>query len=98
MPLLGVLPGTGGLTRVVDKRKVRRDRADVFATRPEGLKGRAAVDWRLVDEAIPRSRFDETVRERARQAAPSRPVRAKAVSPSRCSNPGSPRTASRTGT
>ncbi|MGH3382264.1 MAG: 2,3-epoxybenzoyl-CoA dihydrolase [Actinoallomurus sp.] len=69
VPLLGVLPGTGGLTRVVDKRKVRRDRADVFATRPEGLKGRAAVEWRLVDEAIPRSRFAETVRERARQAA-----------------------------
>jgi benzoyl-CoA-dihydrodiol lyase len=69
VPLLGVLPGTGGLTRVVDKRKVRRDRADVFATRPEGLKGRAAVEWRLVDEAIPRSRFEETVRERAREAA-----------------------------
>jgi len=69
VPLLGVLPGTGGLTRVVDKRKVRRDRADVFATRPEGMKGRAAVEWRLVDEAIPRSRFEETVRERARQAA-----------------------------
>jgi benzoyl-CoA-dihydrodiol lyase len=69
VPLLGVLPGTGGLTRVVDKRKVRRDRADVFATRPEGLKGRAAVEWRLVDEAVPRSRFEETVRERARQAA-----------------------------
>jgi len=69
VPLLGVLPGTGGLTRVVDKRKVRRDRADVFATRAEGLKGRAAVEWRLVDEAIPRSRFEETVRERARQAA-----------------------------
>src|SRR3954468_15366617 len=69
VPLLGVLPGTGGLTRVVDKRKVRRDRADVFATRAEGLKGRAAVEWRLVDEAIPRSRVEETVRERARQAA-----------------------------
>ncbi|MCW2944210.1 MAG: benzoyl-CoA-dihydrodiol lyase [Actinoallomurus sp.] len=69
VPLLGVLPGTGGLTRVVDKRKVRRDRADVFATKAEGLKGRTAVDWGLADEAIPRSRFDETVRERARQAA-----------------------------
>jgi benzoyl-CoA-dihydrodiol lyase len=69
VPLLGVLPGTGGLTRVVDKRRVRRDRADVFATKPEGLKGRAAVEWGLVDEAVPRSRFDETVRERARQAA-----------------------------
>src|SRR3954471_12367223 len=69
VPLLGVLPGTGGLTRVVDKRKVRRDRADVFATRPEGVKGRAAVEWRLVDEAVPRSRFEQTVRERAREAA-----------------------------
>jgi benzoyl-CoA-dihydrodiol lyase len=69
VPLLGVLPGTGGLTRVVDKRRVRRDRADVFATKPEGLKGRAAVEWGLVDEAVPRSRFEETVRERARQAA-----------------------------
>ena len=69
VPLLGVLPGTGGLTRVVDKRKVRRDRADVFATKAEGLKGRTAVEWGLADEAIPRSRFDETVRERARQAA-----------------------------
>jgi benzoyl-CoA-dihydrodiol lyase len=69
VPLLGVLPGTGGLTRVVDKRRVRRDRADVFATKAEGLKGRTAVDWGLADEAIPRSRFDETVRERARQAA-----------------------------
>jgi benzoyl-CoA-dihydrodiol lyase len=65
VPLLGVLPGTGGLTRVIDKRKVRRDRADVFTTKAEGLKGAAAVEWGLVDEAIPRSRFDETVRERA---------------------------------
>jgi benzoyl-CoA-dihydrodiol lyase len=69
VPLLGVLPGTGGLTRVVDKRKVRRDLADVFATRPEGVKGRTAVEWGLVDEAIPRSRFEETVRERAREAS-----------------------------
>jgi benzoyl-CoA-dihydrodiol lyase len=69
VPLLGVLPGTGGLTRIVDKRRVRRDRADVFATKPEGLKGRVAVDWGLVDEAIPRSRFDQVVRERAGQAA-----------------------------
>src|SRR6266511_3875140 len=49
VPLLGVLPGTGGLTRVVDKRRVRRDLADVFATRPDGVKGRTAVDWKLVD-------------------------------------------------
>jgi benzoyl-CoA-dihydrodiol lyase len=73
VPLLGVLPGTGGLTRVVDKRRVRRDLADVFATRPEGVKGRTAVEWGLVDEAIPRSRFDETVRERAREAAAASP-------------------------
>jgi benzoyl-CoA-dihydrodiol lyase len=65
VPLLGVLPGTGGLTRVTDKRKVRRDRADVFATKADGLKGATAVQWGLVDEAIPRSRFDEAVRERA---------------------------------
>jgi benzoyl-CoA-dihydrodiol lyase len=69
IPLLGVLPGTGGLTRVVDKRRVRRDRADVFATKAEGLRGEKAVEWGLADEAIPRSRFEETVRERARQAA-----------------------------
>jgi len=65
VPLLGVLPGTGGLTRVVDKRHVRRDRADVFATRTEGLRGAAAVDWGLVDEAVPLSRFGDAVRRRA---------------------------------
>src|ERR671935_1500591 len=65
-PLLGVLPGTGGLTRVVDKRKVRRDLADVFATVAEGVKGKRAVEWRLVDALIPRSRFAEAVDERAR--------------------------------
>jgi benzoyl-CoA-dihydrodiol lyase len=68
-PLLGVLPGTGGLTRLVDKRKVRRDRADVFATVAEGIKGKRAVEWRLVDALIPRSRFAETVDERARAIA-----------------------------
>ncbi len=68
-PLLGVLPGTGGLTRVVDKRKVRRDRADVFCTLAEGIKGQRAVDWGLVDSLAPRSRFDETVLERAREWA-----------------------------
>ena len=57
VPLLGVLPGTGGLTRLVDKRKVRRDRADFFATTPEGVKGERAAEWRLVDEAVPRSEF-----------------------------------------
>ena len=65
VPLLAVLPGTGGLTRVVDKRHVRRDLADVFATRAEGVKGQQALDWSLVDAIAPRSRFDETVRERA---------------------------------
>jgi benzoyl-CoA-dihydrodiol lyase len=65
LPLLGVLPGTGGLTRVVDKRFVRRDRADYFATRSEGLGGGKAVQWRLVDEAVPRQKWDQTVAERA---------------------------------
>ncbi|MDT8911043.1 2,3-epoxybenzoyl-CoA dihydrolase [Amycolatopsis sp. PS_44_ISF1] len=69
VPLLGVLPGTGGLTRVVDKRRVRRDRADVFATRADGIKGRTAVDWRLVDELVPRQEFRETVLARARDLA-----------------------------
>src|SRR4051794_14863608 len=55
LPLLGVLPGTGGLTRVVDKRLVRRDRADYFATKSEGIGGRKAVQWRLVDEVVPRA-------------------------------------------
>src|SRR5438552_7566020 len=59
VPLLGVLPGTGGLTRVVDKRKVRRDLADVFSTLAEGVKGRRAVEWRLVDATAPRSKFGE---------------------------------------
>ena len=65
-PLLGVLPGTGGLTRLVDKRKVRRDRADVFCTLAEGIKGKRAVEWGLVDALLPKSRFDAGVRERAR--------------------------------
>jgi benzoyl-CoA-dihydrodiol lyase len=71
VPLLGVLPGTGGLTRVVDKRHVRKDRADVFATKRDGLKGKVAVEWGLVDEVVPRSNFDERVRERARAIASS---------------------------
>jgi benzoyl-CoA-dihydrodiol lyase len=69
LPLLGVLPGTGGLTRVVDKRHVRRDRADYFATRSEGLAGKKAVQWRLVDEAVPRPAWDETVSARAGELA-----------------------------
>ena len=68
-PLLGVLPGTGGLTRVVDKRKVRRDRADVFSTVAEGVKGKRAVEWRLVDAAYPTSRFKDEVYRRARELA-----------------------------
>ena len=71
IPLLAVLPGTGGLTRVVDKRHVRRDRADVFATRTEGSKGRQALEWGLVDAIFPRSEFDEAVRERAMDRAAS---------------------------
>jgi len=75
-PLLGVLPGTGGLTRVVDKRKVRRDLADVFGTVAEGVKGKRAVDWRLVDAVVPRSRWDEEVASRAAAlaAASDRPA------------------------
>ncbi len=69
VPLLGVLPGTGGLTRVVDKRGVRRDRADVFATLAEGLKGKRAIEWKLVDGIAPRSKFNELVSERAKKAA-----------------------------
>jgi benzoyl-CoA-dihydrodiol lyase len=65
LPLLGVLPGTGGLTRVVDKRHVRRDLADYFSTKAEGLGGKKAVAWRLVDEAVPRVRWTEVVAERA---------------------------------
>jgi len=64
-PLLAVLAGTGGLTRLVDKRKVRRDLADVFSTLEEGVKGRRAVEWRLVDEIVPKSRWEDAVRERA---------------------------------
>jgi benzoyl-CoA-dihydrodiol lyase len=69
LPLLGVLPGTGGLTRVVDKRHVRRDLADYFTTRAEGIGGKKAVQWRLVDEAVPRARWDETVATRAAELA-----------------------------
>jgi benzoyl-CoA-dihydrodiol lyase len=69
LPLLGVLPGTGGLTRLVDKRHVRRDRADYLCTRPEGVAGKKAVSWRLVDEAVPRAQWADTVAERARELA-----------------------------
>ena len=69
LPLLAVLPGTGGLTRVTDKRKVRRDHADVFCTTEEGIKGRRAVEWRLVDDVVPNSRLDAVVAERVRALA-----------------------------
>src|SRR5438270_1194196 len=65
VPLLGVLPGTGGLTRVTDKRKVRRDRADMFCATEEGVRGQRAVEWRLVDEVVPPSSWEEKVAERA---------------------------------
>src|SRR5712671_5642263 len=69
VPLLGVLPGTGGLTRVVDKRKVRRDLADYFSTHAEGVKGRRALEWRLVDQLVPKSKFQQVVAERAKALA-----------------------------
>jgi benzoyl-CoA-dihydrodiol lyase len=69
VPLLAVLPGTGGLTRVVDKRKVRRDHADVFCTIEEGIKGKRAVAWRLVDEIAPNSKLETKLAERAKEFA-----------------------------
>ncbi|MSP59232.1 MAG: benzoyl-CoA-dihydrodiol lyase [Myxococcales bacterium] len=69
VPLLGVLPGTGGLTRVVDKRKVRRDLADMFSTLAEGVKGKRAVEWRLCDATAPRSKFADLVKTRAQALA-----------------------------
>jgi benzoyl-CoA-dihydrodiol lyase len=73
VPLLGVLPGTGGLTRVVDKRKVRRDLADAFSTLAEGVKGKRAVEWNLVDAVVPRSKFADTIAQRARDLAAKAP-------------------------
>src|SRR5258705_3425753 len=64
VPLLGVLPGTGGLTRLVDKRKIRRDRADVFSTLAEGLKGQRAKEWGLIDDSFPTSKFQESIKNR----------------------------------
>ena len=75
VPLLGVLPGTGGLTRVVDKRKVRRDLADVFASLGEGVKGKRAVQWGLVDETVPLSRFAARIPEKAKALADAAPAR-----------------------
>jgi len=69
VPLLAVLPGTGGLTRVTDKRKVRRDRADVFCSIEEGIKGKRAQEWRLVDEVVANSKFDEFIETQAKEMA-----------------------------
>jgi benzoyl-CoA-dihydrodiol lyase len=73
-PLLAVLPGTGGLTRLVDKRKVRRDRADVFCTTAEGIKGKRAKEWGLVDHLVSRTKWDENVAERAKALASRQPI------------------------
>jgi len=69
LPLLAVLPGTGGLTRLVDKRRVRHDHADYFCTISEGIRGKRAVDWRLVDQIVPRSKLEDTARSRAQALA-----------------------------
>jgi benzoyl-CoA-dihydrodiol lyase len=81
VPLLAVLPGTGGLTRLVDKRRVRRDRADFFCTVEEGIKGARAVEWGLVDEVAPRSKLDEVVKRRAAEfaARTDRPAGARGI-------------------
>lgn len=81
VPLLAVLPGTGGLTRVVDKRHVRRDRADIFCTLTEGIRGKRAVEWKLVDELVPRSKLMDTAMTRATEfaAQSSRPSDAQGV-------------------
>src|SRR5689334_3149726 len=81
LPLLAVLPGTGGLTRVTDKRKVRRDLADTFCTVEEGVKGSRAVKWRLVDQVTPNSKFDRSVAATARRLAgqSDRPQHAKGI-------------------
>jgi benzoyl-CoA-dihydrodiol lyase len=80
-PLLAVLPGTGGLTRVTDKRKVRRDRADVFCSIEEGIRGTRAVEWRLVDEVVPNSKWKDVVAARAKEIAAKsdRPKGAKGI-------------------
>jgi benzoyl-CoA-dihydrodiol lyase len=81
VPLLAVLPGTGGLTRVVDKRKVRRDHADFFCTLTEGIRGSRAVSWKLVDEVVPKSKMADLVAERAKEfaARTDRPADAKGI-------------------
>jgi benzoyl-CoA-dihydrodiol lyase len=81
LPLLGVLPGTGGLTRITDKRRVRRDYADMFCTNPDGVRGQRAKDWRLVDEVVKPQQFAEHVKQRALKLAEQsdRPLDAKGV-------------------
>ncbi len=81
LPLLGVLPGTGGLTRVTDKRKVRRDHADMFCTNPDGVRGQRAKEWRLVDDAVKPQQFAEHIKQRALKLAEAsdRPAGAKGV-------------------
>src|SRR4051812_38759519 len=81
VPLLGVLPGTGGLTRIIDKRKVRRDHADIFCTTPDGVKGTRAKEWRLVDEIVRTQEFGEFIQQRAMALAEKsgRPKDAKGV-------------------
>src|ERR1700735_2179279 len=81
LPLLAVLPGTGGLTRLTDKRKVRRDLADVFCTTEEGVRGKRAVQWRLVDEIVPPSAWEATVLERARAMADRPPAQGIRLTP-----------------
>jgi benzoyl-CoA-dihydrodiol lyase len=81
VPLLGVLPATGGLTRLTDKRRVRRDRADLFCTTEEGVRGRRALEWRLVDELVPPSRWEAAVAARAAAlaAGSDRPASAEGI-------------------
>ncbi len=81
LPLLAVLPGTGGLTRVTDKRKVRRDLADAFCTVEEGVRGTRAVKWRLVDQSVPNSKFEQAVKDTAKKLASTsdRPADAKGI-------------------
>src|SRR5437773_582208 len=69
VPLLGVVPGTGGLTRPTDKRRVRHDHADIFCTTSEGIRGQRAKDWHLVDEVVRPQGFAQRVQERARELA-----------------------------
>jgi len=79
VPLLGVLPGTGGLTRLVDKRKVRRDRADVFSTLAEGLKGKRAKEWGLIDDYFPTSKFQDSVNARVKEVGNRTPTNVKGI-------------------